>query len=636
MAALTPRKRKRCSGDGCRSSFGTPIKRLLMDCSVVLTPLQPRNPNKSCPTKRLSTPAYTAMEDPRDKENVGATPVKSSVARKLLVSPPQVENTEKDVYVFSPVKSPNSVVPAKSFYKKDRVYVSPVDRKLIKETASKIHQVPLPAGAKRRVPKASTFRRTKKAANQKKQTTSKRVTSPKTEKKVEVNESSTNVSPATADEQGRSPSPQRSAILGLKMKRRPKLTVGAAFFATSKRPHSAPKNLPANIKFPATSKPKPPAQAEGSGQRVEAPANRLEKAPSSGARKEEIKSHGKPKNSPALILVPSKASSPAITAGADDSVLQPAQSEPHITFEVDEPILNSSDKKASSIYPIFSTPSVKKRSVPFDLRADMVSPVCSSTPVGTPALLNKVPKHSKKRDSGKEDDDQLIIDAGQKHFGPLTCSTCGMIYSAGSLVDNTQHAQYHQRLLESIRYVGWKKERVVAEYWDGKILMICPDDPKYALKKAEEVRELVDTELGFQQTSLNSPSRTKTYLFVTNDKKIVGCLIAESIKQAFRVLPEAVPATEPRDQDALERHRAWRCASEPEPAICGVSRIWVFALMRRKGIASRLVDTMRSSFIYGSRLTTEEIAFSDPTPDGKLFASTYCKIPDFLVYNFLS
>lgn len=30
---------------------------------------------------------------------------------------------------------------------------------------------------------------------------------------------------------------------------------------------------------------------------------------------------------------------------------------------------------------------------------------------------------------------------------------------------------------------GWKKERVVAEFWDGKILLVLPDDPKYAIRK---------------------------------------------------------------------------------------------------------------------------------------------------------
>lgn len=44
----------------------------------------------------------------------------------------------------------------------------------------------------------------------------------------------------------------------------------------------------------------------------------------------------------------------------------------------------------------------------------------------------------------------------------------------------------------------------------------------------------------------------------------------------------------------------------------------------------------RNTFMYGCYLSTDEIAFSDPTPDGKLFATKYCQTPNFLVYNFIS
>lgn len=30
---------------------------------------------------------------------------------------------------------------------------------------------------------------------------------------------------------------------------------------------------------------------------------------------------------------------------------------------------------------------------------------------------------------------------------------------------------------------GWKKERVVAEFWDGKIVLVLPHDPSYAIRK---------------------------------------------------------------------------------------------------------------------------------------------------------
>lgn len=44
----------------------------------------------------------------------------------------------------------------------------------------------------------------------------------------------------------------------------------------------------------------------------------------------------------------------------------------------------------------------------------------------------------------------------------------------------------------------------------------------------------------------------------------------------------------------------------------------------------------RSTFMFGSHLTKDEIAFSDPTPDGKLFATKYCNTSAFLVYNFVA
>ncbi|XP_073487551.1 N-acetyltransferase ESCO1-like [Aquarana catesbeiana] len=167
--------------------------------------------------------------------------------------------------------------------------------------------------------------------------------------------------------------------------------------------------------------------------------------------------------------------------------------------------------------------------------------------------------------------------------------------------------------------------------------MVLPDDPKYALKKVEEIREMVDNDLGFQQVPLRLHSRTKTLMFISSDKKVVGCLIAEHIQWGYRVIEDFNPGPS-SDTEKLfsERGKAWCCATTPEPAICGVSRIWVFSMMRRQKIASRMLECLRNHFIYGSHLNKDEIAFSDPTPDGKLFATNYCGTSQFLVYNFIS
>ncbi|NXX94601.1 ESCO1 acetyltransferase, partial [Centropus bengalensis] len=265
-------------------------------------------------------------------------------------------------------------------------------------------------------------------------------------------------------------------------------------------------------------------------------------------------------------------------------------------------------------------------------------------PLPNPSLASKCSnflpseEHIQKlKEAGKDGSKQLIIDAGQKRFGAISCNICGMLYTASNPEDETQHLLFHNQFISAVRYVGWKKERILAEYPDGKIIMVLPDDPKYALKKVEEIREMVDNDLGFQQAPLMCYSRTKTLLFISNDKKVIGCLIAEHIQWGYRVIEEKVPEISSENEKVIfERQKAWCCSTSPEPAICGISRIWVFSMMRRKKIASRMIECLRSNFIYGSYLSKEEIAFSDPTPDGKLFATQYCGTSQFLVYNFLN
>uniref|UniRef100_A0A8C0EYX5 Establishment of sister chromatid cohesion N-acetyltransferase 1 n=1 Tax=Bubo bubo TaxID=30461 RepID=A0A8C0EYX5_BUBBB len=235
-------------------------------------------------------------------------------------------------------------------------------------------------------------------------------------------------------------------------------------------------------------------------------------------------------------------------------------------------------------------------------------------PLSNPSLASKCSnflpseEHIQKlKEAGKDADKQLIIDAGQKRFGAISCNICGMLYTASNPEDETQHLLFHNQFISAVKYV------------------------------VEEIREMVDNDLGFQQAPLMCYSRTKTLLFISNDKKVIGCLIAEHIQWGYRVIEEKVPEVSSENEKVIfERQKAWCCSTSPEPAICGISRIWVFSMMRRKKIASRMIECLRSNFIYGSYLSKEEIAFSDPTPDGKLFATQYCGTGQFLVYNFLN
>ncbi|NXN33394.1 ESCO2 acetyltransferase, partial [Nycticryphes semicollaris] len=497
------------------------------------------------------------------------------------------------------------LVPVVSFYSKEKRYLTPLERKQLNEkrwlkersrdgnlpAASRTEKVNLSRSPSSKPPKhgktlPKTLKRAKGEVPPAKRGAEKENVNTLIKKKMD--------------------SPFR--VLSMTVKPALKLQLGAAFFITRKKSHSKkpvgdakslqgdPKSLQENAQPPPPTTPK-----------------------SNLAEKPQLLGVGRVLRSVSDVNEISSSGSQEW----GDCVILSSQSPPQ------------GNKRASPanavVYPIFSAPPSSKKRTQAAL-GDLASPFCSNPSTKTPQASQKS-KKAKELCRGSRD--QMIIDAGQKHFGAVVCKSCGMIYTAGSPEDEAQHIQHHERFLEVLHYVGWKKERVVAEFWDGKIVLILPDDPKYAVKKAEDVREIVDNELGFKQVALSCPAKTKIYLFVSNEKMIVGCLVAESIKQAFRVLAEPGAALSP-EEDTLQHQRPWRCSTEPEPAVCGVSRIWVFGPSRGKHIARRMVDMARSTFMYGCVLSTHEIAFSDPTPDGKLFATKYCQTPSFLVYNFLS
>ncbi|KAF1416766.1 N-acetyltransferase ESCO2, partial [Spheniscus humboldti] len=518
------------------------------------------------------------------------------------------------------------LVPVMSFYSKEKRYLTPLERKQLNENhclGERNRDENLPATRRTEKTNVNLSRNASSKPTKHAASSKHGKTVPKTLKKakgeIPAGKPSVEKENVNCLIKKKMDSPFR--VLSMTVKPALKLQLGAAFFSARKKSHS---------KKPAVDT-KSLQGLPASLQENDQPGPLTTRESNSADRNKSLEAGGVLRS----ISVPQKKEnenredftsckdvdeiSSSTTCESDDCVIPSSQSPRKV------------NKRASPsnavVYPIFSAPPTSKKRTQAALD-ELTSPFGSSPPAKTPHTSQKAKKLCKRSR------DQMIIDAGQKHFGAVVCKSCGMIYTAASPEDEAQHIQHHERFLEGLRYVGWKKERVVAEFWDGKIVLILPNDPKYAVKKAEDVREIVDNELGFKQVSLSCPAKTKIYLFVSNEKMIVGCLVAESIKQAFRVLSEPGTAPSP-GQDALQHHRAWRCSTEPEPAVCGVSRIWVFGLRRRKGIARRMVDVVRSTFMYGCYLSTDEIAFSDPTPDGKLFATKYCQTLNFLVYNFM-
>ncbi|XP_073672968.1 N-acetyltransferase ESCO2 [Garra rufa] len=612
------------------------------------------NPSKKQITRLRNSPRRAT----RQKENI---PISLASPQKILSTPKKMQRTSS---LESPPKriSPRKpVLGAGSFYSKQKpLYLTPLERKLLKETKSppsvpsreEPSRFPLTTGNSVKKPVRKVQKKTT-AANP--QSNLKGYFTAKPKEK--------NPSETQTDQSLRTTTPLIS-FSSMKSKSKPKLVVGAAFFGTGKKPTSMFKKSAQNTK------PKQPSSYEKPNSQKPVKEKEVPTAPGERSpvrRAIFVKKQPKADNTTKVsndvsessesmqVMLSPKQMSPHVLAdlhgitkelkvvlrrsvspsGSTEDGSQDSPAKTDSVFDVSDipPADHNSslDEEESSLYPIFGSKRSQKKGV-------LSPPLNTSTPSalnGTPALKAKE-RSALRREMKKQTDNQLIIDAGQKQFGATTCGSCGMLYSTDSPEDNFQHTQFHQRFLDTIKFVGWKKERVVAEFWDGKIILVLPDDPKYATKKAEDVRRIADSELGFQQITLSSPSSAKTYLFINSDRMVVGCLVAENIRQAFRVLEQQEKPKDMNKEDFMEHHRAWCCSTMPEKAICGVSRIWVFSLMRRKSIATRLLDTVRTTFMYGSHLTKEEIAFSDPTPEGKLFATKYCETPTFLVYNFIS
>ncbi|XP_033729276.1 N-acetyltransferase ESCO2-like [Pecten maximus] len=299
-----------------------------------------------------------------------------------------------------------------------------------------------------------------------------------------------------------------------------------------------------------------------------------------------------------------------------------ASSMTDLTSVVSGPSLRNRGKDpvtGKTFFPIFNSSQNSPRS----------SPLLSRSKSNLRSSPRVSPRHRLRPD--KDTQEQMILDAGQKKFGAIQCDVCSMVYTPGDPTDDTTHNKFHQSLLTALRFPGWKKERVVQEYPDlgSRIIMVLHDDPKYAIKKVDDINKIMGQELGFPEASLAFKYGYKVFLYISDDKAIEGCCVAEQVSQGYAVIGDSQSS-----QTSQPGHRPWCCQSEPQPALVGISRIWVHCQQRHKGIGSKLLDCVRQWFEYGVFIEKKQMAFSDPTPDGKQLATKYTGTPNFLVYKY--
>jgi hypothetical protein len=125
---------------------------------------------------------------------------------------------------------------------------------------------------------------------------------------------------------------------------------------------------------------------------------------------------------------------------------------------------------------------------------------------------------------------------------------------------------------------------------------------------------------------------TSCAVALDRDRRLVGFCAVVQLDEAQRLVPPEGQATQ------LSVEQGWaslqHSLGDSEPGtFCGVQLVWVSDDFRRKGLAAEMVDVARCNLVYRMEIERAACAFSQPTPDGKLFARGYTGRPDFWSFH---
>ena len=292
------------------------------------------------------------------------------------------------------------------------------------------------------------------------------------------------------------------------------------------------------------------------------------------------------------------------------------------------------------------------------------------------------PKDEPKKKRGKTK--QLFLDLGQKSFGHVTCATCGLLYAKGEREDERTHAAYHAAHVEAegsapsdavsknaARRLGGKFGIACPRRWgfesaawhspDGSEWVVVCGRRDHAKRRAvaRTIAAHVERALGMRAGWALESASAKMFCYVAGDR-VVGALVAEPVRGAFRTAPPPVthsarvsgvgsghdrdtkaPSSIPSgngeagSEGCVSYGSVTRfLAASLERATLGVRACWTHPAWRRRGVASKALDAARQSLTAGYVSSPSECAFTQPTECGKRFAQKACGREDgtFLVY----
>lgn len=184
---------------------------------------------------------------------------------------------------------------------------------------------------------------------------------------------------------------------------------------------------------------------------------------------------------------------------------------------------------------------------------------------------------------------QTVLDLGQKR--QRVCAICGVLYVAGNKLDEAKHRSICDAWLHGVKFTKWCHQSVLLDLDWLAIVSVGRMTAVLRNVCAAMARDL-GGEIDDDEKCL------RAYLAVSK-RRVVGCALVEPLREASR--PDGCSAF----------------------VHVGIRKIWVHAEWRRKRIASKLLDTIRDTFIFDHKIPRDRVACTRPTRLGRAFFATY-------------
>jgi N-acetyltransferase len=223
-----------------------------------------------------------------------------------------------------------------------------------------------------------------------------------------------------------------------------------------------------------------------------------------------------------------------------------------------------------------------------------------------------------------------------------TCKGCGMEYIPSNAEDAAMHKAFHGHSIGGVDLgKSFLKDASIArELGDGEYIVVTDGrSSSSARRRVRTVLDVVTQDLGAVEiedehlwgeqekpktktsTKGNSPTESpsegcKMFLYCVGNK-CVGLCLAERIRSAAKVIPSASkPPSSLATGHIITKSSSILTEPSSAPMLLGISRIWTSKSFRHKGIATQLLDYVRSHYFYGIEVPKKMIAFSQPTESG--------------------